>query len=34
VPGIASVGDFVLAGGMFWLIQSFMTPPAKNASEA
>ena len=29
VPGIASAGDFALAGGMFWLIQSFMAPPKK-----
>lgn len=26
VPGIASVGDFVLAAGMYWLIQRFMKP--------
>ena len=29
VPGIASVGDIVLAGGMFWLIQFFMKPSQK-----
>lgn len=29
VPGIASVGDIVLAGGMFWLLQFFMKPPRK-----
>jgi hypothetical protein len=36
VPGIASVGDFVLAAGMFWLIQSFMKPTAarKEPSES
>lgn len=32
IPGIASVGDFALAGGMFWLIQSFMLPPQKDAA--
>ncbi len=25
VPGIASAGDFLLAAGMFWLIQSLVT---------
>ena len=33
VPGIASVGDFALAGGMFWLIQSFMAPPRKEDAQ-
>jgi hypothetical protein len=33
VPGIASLGDIVLAGGMFWLIQYFMTPPGKHTNE-
>ena len=33
VPGIASIGDFVLAGGMSWLIQYLMAPPPKRASE-
>ena len=28
-PGIASAGDFVMALGMFWLIQFFMKPPVK-----
>jgi hypothetical protein len=32
VPGIASIGDFVLAAGMFWLIQFFMAPPGKDAA--
>lgn len=32
VPGIASIGDFVLAAGMFWLIQSFMVPRGKDAA--
>jgi hypothetical protein len=26
VPGIASAGDFVMAAGMYWLIQHFMRP--------
>jgi hypothetical protein len=33
VPGIASVGDIVLAGGMFWLIQLFMKPPWKKVRD-
>ena len=34
VPGIASAGDFVLAGGMFWLIQHFMMNPRKKAPDS
>lgn len=34
VPGIASVGDFVLAAGMYWLIQCFMKPAEKQGSKA
>ena len=34
VPGIASVGDFVLAAGMYWLIQRFMKPAEKQESKA
>ena len=33
VPGIASIGDLVLAGGMCWLIQSFMVPRARDAAQ-
>lgn len=33
VPGIASVGDFVLAAGMFWLIQLFMKPPREEVQK-
>lgn len=33
VPGIASVGDIVLAAGMFWLIQLFMKPSRKKPEE-
>ncbi len=31
VPGIASAGDFILAAGMFWLIQRFMKPRRKES---
>ncbi len=34
VPGIASVGDFVLAAGMYWLIQRFMKPEKKQECKA
>ncbi len=34
VPGIASAGDFVLAAGMFWLIQFFMKPPVMQNERA
>jgi hypothetical protein len=33
VPGIASAGDFLLAAGMFWLIQSLMKPPSSKGSQ-
>ena len=28
VPGLASVGDFLLGGGLFWLVQRIMCPSA------
>lgn len=34
VTGIASAGDFVLAAGMFWLIQTVMKPVKKRSGES
>jgi hypothetical protein len=34
VPGIASIGDIVMAAGMFWLLQYLMAPPRKGDSDS
>lgn len=33
VPGIASIGDVVMAAGMFWLLQYLMAPSRKDAAK-